>query len=204
MHMKTRTLSLVGICSFCVGLAGLSAYFLFAKDRTVNPPIHGYTATLEVVDLNDPKKSCTDFAYSDFAAAYSRDDTDCTGKRRIYIFHGSSQLTVLDPESKTYWKGKPEAHRSVHVYLKDNSHKKYQKVDGYLFELKQCAPHRLFGEVNCDEWSYAGSTVGFSHEHEPGKLFRVKRFSASAPDASSFTVPEDYKEVPVPANASSR
>jgi len=202
--VKTRTLFLVGICSFCVGVAGLSAYLLFAKDRTVNPPINGYTAALEVVDLNDPNKSCTEFASSDFATTYSRYDIDCTGKRRIYIFHGSSQLTVLDPENKTCWKGKPEAHGSVHVHLKDDSHKKYQKVDGYLFELKQCAPHRIFGEVNCGEWSYAGSTVGFSHEHEPGKLFRVKRFSASAPDASSFTVPEDYKEVPVPANASSR
>ena len=199
----TRTLSLVGICSFCVAVAAVSAYLLFAKNRTVNPPVNGYTATLEVVDLKAPQRSCTDFASSDFATAYSRDDTDCTGKRRIYIFHGSSQLTVLDPESKTYWKGRPETHLSMHVHLKDDSHKTYQKVDGYLFELKQCAPHRLFGEVNCGEWSYAGSTVGFSHEREPGKLFRVKRFSATTPGASSFTVPGDYKEVPVPANASS-
>jgi hypothetical protein len=203
-HVKKMTISLLSVCLFFVGTVGLSAYLLFAKDRTVNPPIHGYTATLEVVDLNDPQKSCTDVTYSDLTTGYSRDDTDCAGKRRIYIFHGSSELTVLDPESKTYWKGKPATHLSVHARPKDSSHKRYQNVDGYLFELKQCASHRLFDDaVRCFDWSYLGSGVGFGHEYEPGKLFRVKRFSAGTPNASSFTVPGDYKEVPMPANASS-
>ena len=204
MPVKKMTIFLLSVCSSFVGTVGVTSYLHFAKGRTVNPPIHGYTATLEVVDLNDPKKSCTDFADYDLTTGYSRDDTDCTGKRKIYIFHGAYELSVLDPESKTYWKGKPATRLSAHVRPKEDSHKRYQRVDGYLFELKRCAPHRLFdGEVRCFDWSYVGSGVGFGHENEPGKLFRVKRFSAGVPDASSFTVPADYQEVPMPANVSS-
>jgi len=198
--MGARILSLVGLCSLCAGVAGFGAYLLFAKDRTVNPPIDGYTATLEVTDLKDPQKSCTDYASSDFATAYSRDDSDCEGKRQIYIFHGSSEITVLDPQTKTYWKGKPVAHLSVHSLNESGSHKGFEKVDGYLFELKQFVTRRASGEeVLNDQWLYAGSVVSFSHEHAAGRLFRVKRFSAEAPDASSFTVPGDYREVPMPA-----
>jgi hypothetical protein len=201
--VKKTTIFLLSVCSSFVGIAGLSAYLLFAKDRTVNPPIHGYTATLEIVDLNDPHKSCTQLVYSDFTTNYSRYDTDCNGKRLIYIFHSTYEIYRLDSSTKTYWKRKPMTRLSAHVLHQDGFAKRYQKVDGYLFELKQCASHRLFDDVRCFDWSYVGSNVGFSHEHEPGKLFRVKRFSASAPDASSFTAPGDYKEVPVPANAAS-
>lgn len=64
------------------------------------------------MDTNDPSKSCTDVASLNLKTSDSRDETDCTGKKEIVIFHGTSGITVLDPESKTYWKGS-----RTHTYL---------------------------------------------------------------------------------------
>jgi hypothetical protein len=142
------TIFLLSVCASFVGTVGVSSYLLSANGRTVNPRIYGYAATLEVVDLNDPQKSCMELTYADFATGDSRDDTDCTGKRKIYLFHRASEITILDPSTKTYWKRKPVTHLSAHVLHLDGSAKRYQKVDGYLFELKQCASRRFsFGEA---------------------------------------------------------
>jgi len=200
--MKT-TLLIVGLCLFCAGGAGLGVYLLKAKSRVVHQQVDGYSATIEVVDTNNPLKSCTDVASLNIKTSDSRDETDCTGKKEIVIFHGTSGITVLDPESKTYWKGKPHTHLSVRNFEKD-WHIGYKRVDGQLFELRRYVKKMPNGDSALfDHWIYAGTLISFAHESKPGVLFSVQSFSVGIPPASLFAVPPDYREVPMPSTHAS-
>ena len=196
--MKT-TFLIVGLCFFCAGGTGLGIYLLKAKSRVVHQLVDGYSATIKVMDTNNPSKSCSEITYSNISTFDSRYDTDCTGKKEIVIFHGTSGITVLDPESKTYWKGKPHTHLSVSNFEKD-WHIGYKRVDGQLFELRRYVKKKPNGDsATFDHWIYAGTLISFAHEYEPGVLFSVQSFSVGIPPASLFTVPPDYREIPMPS-----